>query len=73
MRIKLPNGQEESKDDEVFRRRFLVSIGPLDVVWAFLGAHWQWIVTTLVGAGCLSALGTALRKWAGRRAGPRQP
>jgi hypothetical protein len=48
VRIKLPNGEEESKESELFRCPFNVRVDGLDAAKAFAMGNWQYLATTLL-------------------------
>lgn len=48
VRLKLPNGKEESLDYPVFRRPIDVMVDPVFTIKDFIVKNWKWIISTLI-------------------------
>jgi hypothetical protein len=60
VRLKLPDGREETQDYPVFRRPINVAVDPIYTLKEFIVKHWQWVISTLI----IPAIGwIAKKKW----------
>lgn len=48
VRLKLPNGKEETQDYPVFRRPIDVVVDPVFSIKDFIVKYWQWVIGTLI-------------------------
>ena len=62
IRVKIPGQDEETMSLPVFERQIDVRISSVSSVKNFLGKNWQWIITTVISAGLIGAIGSIVRK-----------
>ena len=48
IRLKLPDGKEETKDYPVFRRPIVVAVNPAYTIKTFIMKYWQWLIASLL-------------------------
>ncbi|MDA8078463.1 MAG: hypothetical protein M0Z79_05935 [Nitrospiraceae bacterium] len=48
VRLKLPDGREETKDYPVFRRPIIVAVNRAYTTKAFIMKYWQWLITSII-------------------------